>query len=216
MLRSTVRYARRLPSLARPAPPARFCTARPSASPSDAASSAPDSATPPPSSAAAAAAEPADAHAAEVERLQAEASSANEKLLRALAEMENVRAIARRDVAQAREYGIAGFARGMLGVADNLGLALRAVPDGAAAEDEALRGLLVGVEATERELVKVLAQNGVHRFGEVGDAFDPERYQALFEAPGGVQGEVVEVAKVGYSIGERVLRPAEVGVAKGA
>lgn len=140
----------------------------------------------------------------------------NDRVLRGLAEMENVRSIARRDVDNAREYGIASFAKGLLGVADNLGLALRAVPQERIDSDESVRGLHSGVEATERELQKVLSQNGVVKFGAVGDAFDPNRHQALFEAPDpSVEpGTVVDVTKTGYAIGERILRPAEVGVSK--
>lgn len=146
----------------------------------------------------------------------AELSSLHERTLRVLAEMENVRVIARRDVANAEAYGVARFARGLLDVADNLGLALASVPAGDADASPALAGLHAGVAATERELLKVLSQHGVQRFGEVGDAFDPERYDALYEAPAeaGEGGKVVAVQKVGYTIGERVLRPAEVGVAK--
>lgn len=142
----------------------------------------------------------------------------NDRVLRALAEMENVRAIARRDVAQAREYGISSFAKGLLGVADTLTLALRAVPEERRRADGALRGLYEGVEGTERELAKVLAQNGVQRFGEKGDVFDPMRFQALFEVPTEEEepGVVVEVTKTGYAMGERLLRPAEVGVSKAA
>lgn len=149
----------------------------------------------------------------------AELSALNDRTLRVLAEMENVRTIARRDVANAEQYGVARFARGLLDVADNLGLALAAVPEeqtqGGDADPQ-LAGLYAGVAATERELLKVFSQHGLERFGAVGDAFDPERYQALYEAPAeaGEPGTVVAVQKMGYTIGERVLRPAEVGVAK--
>lgn len=140
----------------------------------------------------------------------------NDRVLRGLAEMENVRSIARRDVDNAREFGITSFAKGLLSVADNLGLALRAVPKERIEADDVLRGLHSGVEATERELQKVLSQNGVVKFGAVGDTFDPNRHQALFEAPDpSVEaGTVLDVTKTGYVIGERVLRPAEVGVSK--
>lgn len=139
-----------------------------------------------------------------------------DRSLRALAEMENVRAIARRDVAIARDFGITNFARSLLVVADNLSLALRAVPEDKIRDDQVLASLHQGVEATENELQKVLAQHGVKRFGEVGEVFDPNRHQALFEAPSETAqpGTVLDITKVGYSIGERILRPAEVGVVK--
>lgn len=95
---------------------------------------------------------------------------------------------------------------------------MRVVPDERLAADDVLRGLHEGVEATERELQKVLNQNGVEKFGEKGDVFDPNRHQALFEAPTSEvdPGTVVDVTKTGYAIGDRVLRPAEVGVSKAA
>jgi molecular chaperone GrpE len=142
----------------------------------------------------------------------------NDRALRALAEMENVRAIARRDVVHAREFGITAFARGLLVVADNLGLALNAVPDENLKKDMHLEALHTGVKATESELLKVFRQNGVEQFGSVGETFDPNRHDALYEAPSDTAkpGTIVDVAKVGYAIGDRVLRPAEVGVAKSA
>jgi molecular chaperone GrpE len=163
-------------------------------------------------------AEPLSEHEALLVEKNTAIAGLNDRVLRALAEMENVRAIARRDVAHAREFGITSFARGLLDVADNLGLALKAVPQERLEADEVLRGLHFGVEATERELQKVLKQNGVQKFGETGEVFDPNRHQALFEAPSAdvAPGTVIQVAKTGYAIGDRLLRPAEVGVSKTA
>jgi molecular chaperone GrpE len=160
----------------------------------------------------------ADQVAMELAKKDAAIAELNDRALRALAEMENVRAIARRDVAQAREFGITAFARGLLVVADNLGLALHAVPEENLQKDHTLQALHTGVKATEAELLKVFRQNGVEQFGAVGDAFDPNRHQALYEAPSdsAAPGMVVDVTKVGYAIGDRVLRPAEVGVSKAA
>jgi molecular chaperone GrpE len=160
----------------------------------------------------------ADRVAMELAKKDAAIAELNDRALRALAEMENVRAIARRDVAQAREFGITAFARGLLVVADNLGLALHAVPEEHLEKDHILQALHTGVKATEAELLKVFRQNGVEQFGALGDAFDPNRHQALFEAPSDstAPGMVVDVTKVGYAIGDRVLRPAEVGVSKAA
>ncbi len=143
----------------------------------------------------------------------------NDRTLRVLAEMENVRTIARRDVDNARKYGIMGFAKGLLGVADNLGLALKSVnSEQIDAEDcdTHLKGLYTGVKATESELLKVFAQQGIAPFGAVDDKFDPEIHQAMYEAPieGTEPGIILDVTKVGYTIGDRVLRPAEVGVSK--
>lgn len=162
------------------------------------------------------AAEGVDAAAAALEEKDAAIAALNDRVLRGLAEMENVRAIARRDVAQAHEFGVAKFARGLLDVADNLGLALRAVPPEELGAGGVLHALHQGVEATERELQKVLRQHGVEKFGEKGDVFDPNKHQALFEAPTAdvEPGTVLDVTKTGYIIKDRVLRPAEVGVSK--
>lgn len=152
-----------------------------------------------------------DAHIAEL----------NDRALRALAEMENVRMIARRDVDNTRKYAAVPFAKSILGVADNLGLALGSVDkkliDGDAGNvDPLLKGLFVGVQATEAELLKVFAQHGITRYGAVGDKFDPNKYQAMFEAPSPDHepGTVINVQKLGYEMEDRVLRPAEVGVSK--
>lgn len=155
----------------------------------------------------------------ELEERDVQIAELNDRTLRVLAEMENVRTIARRDVENARKFGIVPFAKGLLDVADNLGLALKAVPEdvlSAADADPGLVGLHAGVRATERELLKVFAQHGMTRFGEVGDKFNPNMYQAIFEAPSpsAEPGTVIDVAKLGYAIDDRVLRPAEVGVAK--
>lgn len=142
----------------------------------------------------------------------------NDRTLRVLAEMENVRMIARRDVDNAKRYAIAPFANSLLSVADNLGLALKAVPQEALDDpnNQQLKGLFVGVGATEAELLKVFAKHGITRFGDVGDKFDPNRYQALFEAPMAEHepGTVIDVSKLGYALGDRILRPAEVGVSR--
>lgn len=139
----------------------------------------------------------------------------NDKSLRVLAEMENVRAIARRDVANSKQYGIVGFAKSLLDVADNLSLALKSVPEDKQTPDNAL---YTGVKATEVELLKVFGQHGLKKYGTVGDTFDPQLHQAMFEAPTDkvAPGIILDVTKEGYSIGERILRPAEVGVSKEA
>lgn len=147
-----------------------------------------------------------------------ELAALNDRVLRVLAEMENVRTIARRDVENARRYAIMPFANGLLSVADNLGLALKAVPQEVMDEpgQAQLKGLYNGVGATEKELLKVFSQHGIIRYGQVGEKFDPNRYQAVFESPspGKEPGTIIDVAKLGYAIGDRILRPAEVGVCK--
>lgn len=153
------------------------------------------------------------------EGLAKEAAEARERLLRTLAEMENLRKRTQREVADARTYGIASFARDVLDIADNLQRALDAVPaDARANADPGLKALIEGVEITERSLHKALEKNGVQKFDPLGSKFDPNVQQAMFEVPDPSvpAGTVVQVVQAGYMIGERVLRPALVGIAKGA
>jgi molecular chaperone GrpE len=141
-----------------------------------------------------------------------------DKLLRTLAEMENLRKRTEREVADSRLYGVASFARDILGVADNMRRALDAVaPELRASAEPGIKALIDGVELTERELQKALEKNGVRQFTPRGEKFDPNVHQAMFEVPDPSMpaGRVVEVVQPGYMIGERVLRPALVGVSKG-
>jgi molecular chaperone GrpE len=167
---------------------------------------------------AAAGAAPAEAPADPVETLTRETAELKDKLLRALAEMENVRRRSERDVADARTYGITGFARDVLGVADNMRRALEAIgAELRARADDGVKSLIEGVELTERELLKVMEKHGVKRFDPQGEKFDPNLHQAMFEVPDPSvpNGTVREVVQSGFVIGDRVLRPALVGVAKG-
>lgn len=153
-----------------------------------------------------------------VETLARESAENKDKLLRALAEMENLRRRTERQVADARDYGITGFARDVLAVADNMHRALESIgPELRASADTGVKTLLEGVELTERELLKVLEKNGVRRFEPKGEKFDPNVHQAMFEIPDPSvpAGTIAQVVQAGYMIGERVLRPALVGIAKG-
>jgi molecular chaperone GrpE len=146
------------------------------------------------------------------------AADLKDRLLRTLAEMENLRKRTEREVTDARLYGAASFARDMLGVADNMRRALDAVsPELRASAEAGVKALIDGVELTERELIKALEKNGVRQFSPRGEKFDPNVHQAMFEVPNPSvpAGSVVEVVAPGYMIGERVLRPAMVGVSKG-
>ena len=155
---------------------------------------------------------PAPDPAAEAQR---EAADMKDKLLRTLAEMENLRRRTEREVSDARVYGIAGFARDVLGVADNMQRAMQAIGDELRAH-EVVRPLVEGVELTERELLKVLEKNGVTKFSPLGEKFDPNLHQAMYEVPDSkaAAGTVAQVIQDGYRIGERVLRPALVAVYK--
>jgi molecular chaperone GrpE len=146
------------------------------------------------------------------------AAELKDRLLRTLAEMENLRKRTEREVTDARLYGVASFARDMLGVADNMRRALDAVsPELRASAEAGVKALIDGLELTERELLKALEKNGVRQFSPRGEKFDPNVHQAMFEVPNPsvLAGSVVEVVAPGYMIGERVLRPAMVGVSKG-
>jgi molecular chaperone GrpE len=146
------------------------------------------------------------------------AAELRDRLLRTLAEMENLRKRTDREVTDARLYGVASFARDILGVADNMRRALDAVsPEMRASAEAGVKALIDGVELTERELIKALEKNGVRQFSPRGEKFDPNVHQAMFEVPNASvpAGSVVEVVQPGYMIGERVLRPAMVGVSKG-
>jgi len=148
---------------------------------------------------------------------QREAAEYKDKALRTLAEMENLRKRTEREVADARLYGNAGFARDVLTVADNLQRALDAIdPELRASGDAKVTALIEGVELNERELLKVLAKHGVKKFSPDGEKFDPNFHQAMFEMETAdlPPGHIAQVIQPGYTLGERILRPALVAVAK--
>ena len=153
-----------------------------------------------------------------VAALEAEKLDLKDRLLRSLADMENLRRRTERDVADARSYGIASFARDMLTVADNLARALASLPAASReAGDDMLRAFIEGVELTERDLLKTLDKHGVKKREPLGEKFNPNFDQAMFEVPDPAQpnGTVMQVVQPGYVIGERVLRPSMVGVTRG-
>jgi len=145
-----------------------------------------------------------------------EAAQLKDQLLRALAETENVRRRAQREREDAGKYAITNFARDVLQVSDNLHRALEAIPASALAEDEALKNLHEGVTATERQLDAALERQQVKRIWPMGEKFDANLHQAMFEVPtfDHLPGTVVQVMQAGYLIHDRLLRPALVGVAK--
>ena len=146
---------------------------------------------------------------------EAQVAKLTDQLLRALAEAENMRRRSQREIEDARKYAVANFARDVLTVADNLRRALDAVPEDAAASED-LKALSEGVGLTERELLAMMERHGIRKVNPMGEKFDPNLHQAMFEAdtPGADPGTVIEVAQAGFVIGERLLRPAMVGVAK--
>ena len=154
---------------------------------------------------------------AELEQLRAEVAELREKHLRALAEAENVRRRAERDRLDASQYAITRFARDMLAVSDNLQRALTHLPaDARAGAPAALKAVLEGVEATERQLAATLEQHGVKPVDTKDAKFDPHRHQAIAQVPadGKPPGSIVDVVQTGYLISDRLLRPAMVTVAR--
>jgi molecular chaperone GrpE len=154
----------------------------------------------------------------QIAELETQAAALKDKYLRAYAEMENTRRRAEKDVADARNFSIAGFARDMLAVADNFERALSAIdPAVREAADNTTKTLLDGIELTNRELAKTLEKHGVRKLEPMDQKFDPNFHQAMFEIPDDTvpAGTVKQVVQPGYAIGDRVLRPALVGVAKG-
>jgi len=150
--------------------------------------------------------------------LDRELAETKDRLLRTLADMDNMRKRTEREVADARVYGISNFARDILGVADNMHRAMAALDDELRAKaDEPTKVLLEGVELTERELMNVLEKHGVKRIEPLGQKFDPNRHQAMYEIEDASvpAGTVIQVMQAGYLIGDRMLRPALVAVAKG-
>ena len=153
-----------------------------------------------------------------VELLRSENTELKDRFLRTAAEMENLRRRTERDVKDARSYSIAGFARDMLAVSDNLRRAIEAVPQEVRESgDASFKALFEGVEMTERAMLTALERHGVRKIEPEGQKFDPNFHQAMFEVPNAEvpNNTVVQVVQAGYVIGERVLRPAMVGVAKG-
>jgi molecular chaperone GrpE len=147
------------------------------------------------------------------------AAEFKDKLLRTLAEMENLRKRTEREVADTRQYAITGFARDVLAVADNMHRALEAIgSELRQTADPKIKSLVEGVELTERELLKILERNGVRKFSPLGEKFDPNLHQAMYEVPdsAAAPGTVAQVIQAGYMLGDRVLRPAMVAVAKAA
>ena len=152
-----------------------------------------------------------------VAKLEAEKAELKDRLLRALAETENVRRRAGRELSDMRDYAVTRFAHDMIGVADNLERATASVTEHTAAATEPLKTLLHGIELTGKELQTVLERHGVKKLVPLGDRFDPNFHEAMFEVPDTQlpADTVAQVVQPGYTIGTRSLRPAKVGIAKG-
>lgn len=152
----------------------------------------------------------------QIEVLGKEAAESKDKMLRALADAENTRRRAERDRVDASKFAVSGFARDLLSVSDNLRRALNAIPAEQRSSNEQLKTIYEGVEATERELLRVFEKNYIEKIDPLGQKFDPNLHEVIFQIPSTDKedGTVLQVVEPGYMIHERLLRPARVGVAK--
>ena len=160
-----------------------------------------------------------DPREAEIVGLKEEAGKLKDQLLRTLAEMDNLRKRMEREKAEATLYAASNFARDILSISDNMERALAtAEADHLKEATEPVKDLVAGVEMTNRELLNVFERHGIKRVDPMGEKFDPHFHQAVYEVPTNEQppGTVVQVMQAGFKIGDRVLRPAMVGVAKAA
>lgn len=157
-----------------------------------------------------------DAALQRIAELEKQNDEYKDKMMRAMADAENTRRRAAKEVSDISKFAITNFAKNLLSVADNLGRALAAVSKEKLAEDIALKALFEGVEATERELVKVFEQNNITKIEALNQSFNPNLHEVLFETavPGKSHGTIIQVMEEGYMISDRLLRPAKVGVAK--
>ena len=151
-----------------------------------------------------------------IARLIAEMADLKDQLLRAVAEGENIRRRAAKEKQDASKFAIASLARDLLAVPDTLDRAIASIPDEVRAQ-EGVTSLIEGMELTQRQLLGIFERHGIKPIHPMGEKFDPNFHQAMFEAPdtGQPDGTIVQILQMGYVIGDRLLRPAMVGVAKG-
>ena len=153
-----------------------------------------------------------------IAELETDLAATNDRMLRLMAETENIRRRTEREREDTLRYAASGLAKDLLNVADNLHRALAAVPEELRSGDEAAKNFVVGVEMTEKELLAAFEKHGIQQILPLGEKFDYEKHQAMFELEntGKPAGTVVEMMQPGYIMHERLLRPAMVGVAKGS
>lgn len=152
----------------------------------------------------------------EILAMQNELAEAKDKMVRAVAEAENTRRRAQKEREDARKFAISGFAKDLLSVSDNLRRALDAIPDELKNENEQIKSLVEGIEATERELLRAYEKNGITAIDTTNSVFDPNIHEVMFETPGTGQpgGTIIQTLEMGYMLNKRLLRPARVGIAK--
>ncbi len=153
-----------------------------------------------------------------IKELEAQIAEIKDQALRAMADTENMRKRTERERGDMQKYAITSFAKDLLSVSDNLRRALETVPENSTEENDVLNNLVVGIEATERELLKVFEQKGITKIKPVGEKFNPNFHEVMFEAPSSEypEGIITQVIESGYILNDRLLRPARVGGSKGA
>lgn len=153
-----------------------------------------------------------------IAELEAQLAEMKDHAMRAMADTENMRKRTERERSDMKKYAITSFAKDLLSVSDNLRRALEAVPEEQRERNEVIINLLTGVEATERELLKVFEQKSINKIEPLNEKFDPNFHEVMFEAPSNEYpaGVVLQVIESGYMLNDRLLRPARVGVSKGA
>lgn len=153
---------------------------------------------------------------AKVSALQEELDRTKDQMMRALAETENMRGRARREKEDASKFAISAFSKDLLSVADNLRRALEALPEDIRQAQPEIKNLADGIEATERELLRSFEKNGIKKLLPIDLPFDPHFHEVMFEAPvpGKTAGTIIQIIEPGYTLNERILRPARVGIAK--
>lgn len=154
---------------------------------------------------------------ARIAELEAKLAESNDRALRAIAEADNTRKRLEKERQDTAKYAISGFARDLLSVADNMRRALQAITPEQQEKNAELKTIYVGVEMTERVLMQLFEKNGIKKIEPLGQTFDPNLHEVIFESeiPGQQAGTIIQVVEAGYTIHDRLLRPARVGVAKG-
>lgn len=160
----------------------------------------------------------APAQEAKIAELEKKLADVTDKALRAMAEADNTRKRAERERQDTAKFAVSSLARDLLSVTDNLRRALQAIPETEREKNEQLKNIYTGVETTERELLRVFENNGIKKIEPIGEMFNPNFHEVMFEAemPGKAPGTIIQVFEAGYMIHDRLLRPARVGVAKGS
>ena len=158
-----------------------------------------------------------EASLAVLDNLRAENEDLKNRLLRALAETDNIRKRAEKERGDTAKFAVTGFAKQLITVADNLRRALESISEEDRADNEKLTSIFTGVEATERELLRAFDAAGITQIKTDGEIFNPNFHEVMFEAdmPDKPAGTIIQVLEPGYMIHERLLRPARVGIAKG-